>query len=383
MAPIRVALIGLSSSATTAWASSAHLPYLLSARGKSRYEIVALCNSSVESAQSAVKAYGLSAETRTYGDPEALANDPDIDLVVDSTRVDVHYPTILPSVKAGKNVYVEWPLADNVAHAQELTDLANKSGSRTIVGVQGRLSPPVAKLRELLQQGRIGKVLSSQFRGFGGTNDRERLPSGLKYFLDPAIGGNIFTIGYGHPFDQVQHVLGDFERLDGRLHLQRPDGRVFDSKTKEVIETVASGVPDLFITTGSLAASDVAQKGAPVLMYFRRGAPFPGEPALIWSINGEKGEIRLTAQAGTALHASAYSGPVIIEVHDFESDKVEQVEWKWADWQEELPVVGRSVAAVYDAYADGRTDGLASFEDALRRHQQLGGLFSEWQKSKQ
>lgn len=198
MAPIRLAIIGLSGSAKTAWASQAHLPYLFSPRGRAKYEIVALCNSSVNAAEKAVEAYGLSPNTRTYGDPNALANDPNVDLVVDCTRVDVHYPTILPSVKAGKNVYVEWPLAHDADHARELAELAKASGSRTMVGVQGRLAPPLVRIRELLSQGRIGKVLSSHLRAFGGLNSRERVPSSLSYFLDPEIGGNVFTIGYGH-----------------------------------------------------------------------------------------------------------------------------------------------------------------------------------------
>lgn len=76
MAPIRVGLIGLSSNATTSWASNAHLPYLTTSNGK--YEIVALCNSSVEAAQKAVEAYKLPSSTKAYGDPQDLANDPEV-----------------------------------------------------------------------------------------------------------------------------------------------------------------------------------------------------------------------------------------------------------------------------------------------------------------
>ena len=53
VAPIHVALVGLSASAKVTWAADAHLPYLLSARGKQHYELVALLNSSVEAAESA------------------------------------------------------------------------------------------------------------------------------------------------------------------------------------------------------------------------------------------------------------------------------------------------------------------------------------------
>lgn len=198
MAPIRLAIIGLSSSAKTSWASSAHLPYLLSVRGRAQYQIVALCNTSPEAAQNAIRAYGLSPNTRAYGDPQAVADDPDIDLVVCCTRVDVHHRTILPSVKAGKNVFVEWPLAHDIDHVRELAAAARASGSQTMVGLQGRVAPVVQKLRELLEQDRIGKVLSSEIRGAGGSVDRELLSSGLSYFTRRAVGGNVFTIGFGH-----------------------------------------------------------------------------------------------------------------------------------------------------------------------------------------
>jgi predicted dehydrogenase len=196
--PIRVGLIGLSSAAKTAWASRAHLPYLLSPRGKSKYQITALLNSSVQAAESAIETYGLPKETKAYGDPASLAADPNVDLVVCSTRVDKHYETVLDSLKAGKDVFVEWPLAHNAQAARELADAANKTGVSTIVGLQGVVAPVALKIRELLETGRIGKVLSSELRVFGGLNDRKVLPEGLAYFTDRSVGGNVYTIGFSH-----------------------------------------------------------------------------------------------------------------------------------------------------------------------------------------
>lgn len=136
--PTRVAIIGLSTNAITDWASRVHLPYFLSSVGRSKFQIVALCNSSKEAAERSIKTYGLPAETRAYGSPEDLAADPDVQLVVCCTRVDKHYETILPSVKAGKDVFVEWPFAQNADQAEELTTAAKESGSSTIVGLQVR-----------------------------------------------------------------------------------------------------------------------------------------------------------------------------------------------------------------------------------------------------
>lgn len=197
--PIRTALIGLSASAATNWASSAHLPYLLSAEGRSQFQIVALCNSSAEAARRAIAAYGLpAATTRAYGAPEELAADPDVQLVVCCTRVDRHHDTVLPSLRRGKHAYVEWPLAESAGRAAELAALARDRGGRTVVGLQGRFAPAVLKVRELVGSGRVGKVLSSEVRAAGGSNNRDVLPVGLKYFTDRKVGGNVLTIGFGH-----------------------------------------------------------------------------------------------------------------------------------------------------------------------------------------
>ena len=74
--PIRVGIIGLSTSAKTSWASSAHLPYLKASGGK--YTITALCNTSIDSAKAAIQSYDMPNTTKAYGDAKDLAADPDV-----------------------------------------------------------------------------------------------------------------------------------------------------------------------------------------------------------------------------------------------------------------------------------------------------------------
>ncbi|KAK2607529.1 hypothetical protein N8I77_006195 [Diaporthe amygdali] len=385
MAPIRLAIIGLSSSAVTSWASSAHLPYLLSARGRAKYNIVALCNSSTDAARRAIKTYGLDPEkTRAYGNPTALAADPEVDLVLCCTRVDTHYNLIKPSVEAGKAVFVEWPLTHDVERSRELADLAAERGTRTMVGLQGRLAPVVLKLKQLLHDGSLGKMLSSEVRAHGGTNDREMVAEGLGYFAEKKIGGNIFMIGFAHMFDYVQSVIGEAADVHSHLQLQRPEMKLRDPATNTIVKTVTSDVPDLITVTASMSGSAVAQKGASLLVRFRRGQQFKGEPALTWHINCEKGEIRLTAPSGTSLHANSYSEPVTIEVHDFQTDEIRNVQWEWPEWEEELdlPIVGRSVAKLYDLFHAEAVEGFPrtypNFSDAFKRHEQLDTLLASW-----
>jgi hypothetical protein len=147
------------------------------------------------------------------------------------------------------------------------------------------------------------------------------------------------------------------------------------------VGTTTSDVPDLIITAGTIHKSEVAvAPEATFSIHFRRGQPFKGEPALTWHINCERGEIRLTSPSGTSIQAGSYDQPVTIDVHDYASDEVRRVEWKWPQWQEEanIPVIGRSVALLYEAFADGKVEDYADFESALSRHEQLQGMLSGW-----
>lgn len=118
--------------------------------------------------------------------------------MVCSVRVDSHYKTTKPSIEAGKNVFVEWPLASNVEDATELATLAKEKGVKTMVALEGRVSPIYVKVKALLRENKIGKVLNSSVVASGGTKARNSINEGLRYFLERRVGGNFLTIIMGH-----------------------------------------------------------------------------------------------------------------------------------------------------------------------------------------
>jgi predicted dehydrogenase len=130
-----------------------------------------------------------------------LANDPNVDLVVCCIRVDRHAKSVEASIKAGKDVFVEWPLEANLAKAQALSALAKQYGVRNIVGLQGGYSPIVKKIKSLIADGLLGKVVSTdmQILGYGGAT----MPSMVDYFVDREVGGNTVTIPVGHSVEYL------------------------------------------------------------------------------------------------------------------------------------------------------------------------------------
>lgn len=208
MARIRVGLIGLSTAKTFTgrgcWTAVSHLPALLQSP---EYEIVALANSSVESAKRSIAAQGLPESTKAYGSVDDLADDPDVDLIVVSVRVENHYELAKSALLKNKNVFVEWPMAANTAEVEELAALAKKNNVQTFIGAQGRASPMMQKLKEIISSNKIGRVLSSSVVACSLSRSVDVWPESLKSYLDMESGGNEFTIIFGHCKPQTIHPI--------------------------------------------------------------------------------------------------------------------------------------------------------------------------------
>lgn len=130
--------------------------------------------------------------------------------------MDRHFLVVRPSIIAGKIVFVEWPLDRNLQVAKEMAALAAKHNAKTIVGLQGSFSPFVRKLKETVQNGVLGQVLSSTLihsLTHAGTTERKN----LRYLLDREVGGNVMTIHTGHTIEYVLLV-----RALLRLNRRRP-----------------------------------------------------------------------------------------------------------------------------------------------------------------
>jgi predicted dehydrogenase len=131
-----------------------------------------------------------------------LAKNEKVDLVVSCIRVDSHASSVIPSILAGKDVYVEWPLEANLTKATELAELAQKHKVRNITGLQSSFTPLTQQLKSIVQSGRIGRVVSSH----NITCDRDAGEYGkatVKYFKDREVGGNPLTIYFGHAVEYM------------------------------------------------------------------------------------------------------------------------------------------------------------------------------------
>lgn len=268
----------------------------------------------------------------------------------------------MPALKAGKDVFVEWPLASNLALAEEMLSTAQKSGSKTIVGLQGRCSPITQKVKDLIEAQAIGSILSSNvIFDIGFPGDVE--PPATDYMTKKEVGGNLFTILFGHAADPIFHALGGLDDVSALLttrwketKLLKADGSFDRMLTRET--------PDHIMMQGVLANS-----GAPISMAVRSGKPFKDTPAFTWRVFGTKGEIRVTANANVGLAL----GGEKIELYDHEKDAVEVVEVEYEEGVKELPSFAKNIGQLYELFVKGGNvnKGFVDFEQAVGLHRVL------------
>lgn len=198
MSALRVGVIG--ANAKTGWARESHVPALQALAG---LELAAVATSTPETAAEAEKAFGV----RAYSSGFELAKAPDIDIVTVATRVPDHRDLILAALASGKHVYSEWPLGRGYEETKELHLAAEAANCKTAIGLQLRGSPTVKRAKELLDDGAIGRVLStnvySSTAGFGPS-----VPEPYLYLEEPDNFANLVTIQGAHTLDLVFALFG-------------------------------------------------------------------------------------------------------------------------------------------------------------------------------
>ncbi len=94
----------------------------------------------------------------TTTDMGSILRDPGIQAVIVATPMSTHYRLAKTLLEAGKHVFVEKPLAGSVKEAKELIEIARRKNLRLMVGHTFEYSPPVNKVKEILDSGEIGDV---------------------------------------------------------------------------------------------------------------------------------------------------------------------------------------------------------------------------------
>ena len=288
---IRLGFVGANVNST--WASQSHFPALLASPD---VELTAVCTTRPESAEEARRAFGAKL---AFHDFQEMAESPEIDAVAVVVRVPSHYEPTKAAIEAGKHVFTEWPLGRDTAEAGELTALAREKGVQTAIGLQSRVSPALLYVKEQIEAGFVGEVLSCSVTTMrDGALER---PSSRTWQRDASLGAHTLTIANGHVIDALRFVAGNFARVACMVSTQ--EGQWYETDTEKFVEVTS---PDNVRVTGQLesgAAASVhvgavpwAGSGFRMEIYGREGTL-----AATGSVSSQRGEM-LRVQGARGSH---------------------------------------------------------------------------------
>jgi predicted dehydrogenase len=178
---------------------------------------------------------------------ELLANEPDVDIVSICTPNGLHARHSILSLQANKHVLCEKPLCIHLADAKRMLQAAQDADRHLYVVKQNRYNPPVAAVKDLLKEDRLGKILSFQINCFWNRPNSYYTSWKGTRKMD---GGTLYT-QFSHFIDLMYWLLGDVKNITART--KNFEHRVLEIEDSGVvlIETLGGAIGTLNYTVNS------------------------------------------------------------------------------------------------------------------------------------
>jgi predicted dehydrogenase len=169
--------------------------------------VVAVMSRNADKACSYAERHGIST---WYTDPQALVDDPNVNAVYIATPPSSHATYAIMAMRAGKPVYVEKPLAASYDDCARINRVSAETHVPCFVAYYRRYLPYFQKVKQLLDDGRIGKVLNVQIRFACPPRQVDyNAPDQRPWRIQPDIaGGGYFYDLAPHQFDILQQFFG-------------------------------------------------------------------------------------------------------------------------------------------------------------------------------
>ncbi len=169
---------------------------------------------------------------KSYSDADLLINDPDINAVYVATPPDTHAQYAIAAMRAGKPVYVEKPMARNYQECQEMIRVSEETGMPLFVAYYRRSLPAFLKVKELIDDGIIGKPMTVNIRLHKSVPDRDLKPETQFWHVNPEIAGAGYFYDLGsHQFDYLDFLFGPVIKVHGIAVNQAEFYKVEDTVT--------------------------------------------------------------------------------------------------------------------------------------------------------
>ncbi|MFW5787620.1 MAG: Gfo/Idh/MocA family protein [Halanaerobiales bacterium] len=192
-----------------------------------------------------------------FTDYQEMLKEKEIDVIHICTPHYLHAPMSIDSLKAGKHVLVEKPMAENLDNAQKMIEVKNRYPEQHLgIVFQNRYNTTSQKARQLIQKGELGKL-----KGIKGIVTWYRNDD---YYLQDEWRGKWETEGGGVLINQAIHTLDLVQWLGGELEAVKGN---FDTRVIESIEVEDTADATLFFKDnkkGIFFASNCFSTNSPV-----------------------------------------------------------------------------------------------------------------------
>ena len=171
------------------------------------HTIAAVGSRSLENAQKFSANFGGTA----YGSYEELVADPTVDAIYVATPHPAHHDNVILALNAGKPVLCEKPFAVNAKQAQAMVDAAARNSVALMEAMWARFLPHYAKVREIVDSGVLGPILSIH------ADHGQRLADqGIARLIDPDLaGGALLDLGI-YPVSFAHMILGNPSQITSK-----------------------------------------------------------------------------------------------------------------------------------------------------------------------
>lgn len=174
--------------------------------------LVAVMRRDTERAREYASRHGV---PRWYDDAKALVEDSEVDAVYVATPPSSHREYTLLAARAGKPVYVEKPMALNLAECQEMIAACGEAGVPLYVAYYRRALDKFLKIKQLVADGAIGEVRLVRVT-LSQAATPEEIEGNLPWRVIPSIaGGGRFVDLAAHMLDFLDDLLGPITTVKG------------------------------------------------------------------------------------------------------------------------------------------------------------------------
>lgn len=174
-------------------------------------KLVAVCDVVREKADQMAIQYQAKAY---YNIENLLGKEKDIDVVAICSPNGLHAEHSIKVLQAGFHALCEKPMGITAYECGEMIQAAEKSNKRLFAIKQNRYNPPVAAVKKIIDEGRLGKIMSVQLTCFWNRNPdyyKNSWKGTLK--LD---GGTLFT-QFSHFVDLLYWIVGDVKNVQAYM----------------------------------------------------------------------------------------------------------------------------------------------------------------------